>query len=337
MTEAPRSDAGPEPRFVGIQPRFPGFLGRWQWLNKPAPAERLAALRIAAAVALLLDIGLGCLPYFADLFTADGLAGRDAYPWRFRTGHYYWSLLRYLPDAWGPWALLAGWVAAAVALLVGYRPLVSGLVCWACAVSFWNINPWVTNGGDQLRNTLLLGVAVSRSGAVWGVQSVRRSRAAQPAHRLRTLPREAVYVPGWPVKVLLVHLVCLYFFSGMYKLLSPAWRSGEVMYFVNHDLSWALVPDLSRALPVALHRLSAWVTLAWELGFPLLIAFRVTRAPALCLGVLFHVVTFLTLEIGAFALYSLAWYTLFVPWERWSGSRRGLGCRPEERSGRPTA
>jgi hypothetical protein len=295
----------PAPRFVGIQPRFPGFLARWRWLTEPVPAERVAALRIAAALALLLDIGLGCLPYFSTLFTADGLAGRDAYPWRFRDGHQYWSLLRWLPDSWGPWALVSVWVVAAVALLVGYRPFVSGLVCWACAVSFGNINPWVCNGGDQLRNTLLLGVAVSRGGAVWGVQSVRRGGRTGP-----------VFVPGWPVKVLLVHLVCLYFFSGIYKLLSPAWQTGYMMYFVNRDLAWSLLPNVTGRLPVLFDRLSTWVTLVWELGFPVLIALRRTRAAALWLGVVFHVATLLTLEVGAFATYSLVWYVIFVPWER---------------------
>lgn len=292
------------PLFVGIQPRFPGFLGRWKWLTAPVAAERVAALRIATALVLLLDIGLGLLPNFATFFTADGLAGRDAYPWRFRPGHFYWSALRWLPNGWGPQALVVVWVVAAGALLVGYRPFLSGLVCWASAVSFWNINPWVTNGGDQLRNTLLLAVAVSRSGAVWGVQSVRGGHSGP------------VFVPGWPVKVLLIQLACMYFFSGVYKLMSPAWQSGYMMYFVNRDLTWSLQPTVAAVLPLWADRLATWVPLVWELGFPVLIAFRRTRAATLWLGVAFHGICLFTLEVGAFALYSLAWYAIFVPWER---------------------
>ena len=294
----------PEPLFVGIQPRLPGILNRWGWFLRPVPAERLAALRIAVAVAALLDIGIGILPQFATYYSADGLGGADAYPWRFRAGHHYWSLLRVLPASWGPTALVAVWSVAAVALLVGYRPLVCGLVCWVCAVSFWNINPGLCNGGDQIRNALFLAVAVGRSGAVWGVQSVRSSTA------------RPVLVPGWPLKVLLVQLSCVYVFSGVYKLLSPGWQTGYVMYFVNHDLEWCLTPNLSPYLPAFVHRLSAWVAVAWELGFPLLIAFRRTRAIALWLGVVFHVLTLFTLEVGHFALYSLAFYVMFVPWEK---------------------
>ena len=298
----------PEPLFVGIQPRLPGALNRWHWLLRPIAAERMAALRIAVAVAALVDIGIVTLPQFATYFSESGLGGPNAYPSRFRSGHHYWSLLRVLPAAWGPGALVAVWALAAVALLVGFRPLVSGLVCWACAVSFWNINYALCNGGDQVRNALFLGVALGRSGAVWGVESVRRD--SRP-----------VQVPGWPAKVLLVQLASVYVFSGVYKLLSAGWQNGYVMYFVNHDLEWCLTPNLSPHLPVFVHRLSSWVAVGWELAFPLLIAFRRSRAFALWLGVIFHVLTLFTLEVGHFATYSLAFYVLFVPWERWRATK----------------
>jgi hypothetical protein len=294
-----------EPRFVGVQPWFPGAPGRWRWLTGTIPAERVAALRIATAVVLLIDIGLGYLPHFATLFSPDALGGRDLYAARFRDGHFYWSLLRWLPDSWGPAALMAVWAGSAVALLVGWRPLASGLVAWACAVSFWNINLGLNNGGDRLRNTLFLMVAVSCSGAVWGVSSVRRRGETGP-----------VVVPGWPVKVLFVQLATLYFFGGLCKVLNPAWRNGYVMYFVSHDLAWSTTPAQSSLLPVWAHQLTAWATVVWELGFPLLAVMRGTRAATLGVGVAFHVATLFTLEVGAFALYALACYAPFVPWER---------------------
>lgn len=290
---------------MGVQPRLPGALKRWHWLLRPVPAERMAAMRVAVALAALIDIGLVTLPQFATYYAESGLGGPYAYETRFRSSHGYWSALRVLPATWGPGVLIAVWSAAAFALLIGFRPFISALVCWACAVSFWNINPGLCNGGDQVRNGLFLGVAVARSGAVWGLESVRRTHAGP------------VLVPGWPAKVLLVQLACVYVFSGVYKLLSRGWQTGYVMYFVNHDLEWSLTPNLSPYLPVFAHRLSAWVAIGWEILFPLLIAFRWTRAAALWLGVIFHVVTLLTLEVGHFATYSLAFYVIFVPWERW--------------------
>jgi hypothetical protein len=265
----------------------------------------VAALRIVTALALLFDLLACYLPHFHTLFSPEALGGRDLYAGHFRADHYYWSVLRLLPDSWGPHVVFGVWVASAVGLLVGWRPLVCGLVCWACTLSVWNINPGPHNGGDRLRHTLLLMVAVSCSGAVWGVSSVRS----------RTDPRP-VMVPGWPVKIIFVQLAVLYFFSGYYKVTSPLWRSGYVMYWASHDLYWSLYPGQASRLPVWAHQISAWITLVWELGFPVLAVMKGTRAVTLILGVIFHLGTLVTLEVGAFALYSVACYTAFAPWER---------------------
>jgi hypothetical protein len=306
------------PLFVGIQPRLPGPLKHWSWLLSPVPAERMAALRIAVALAALLDIGIVTVPHFTTFYSEEGLGGPDAYPARFRSGHHYWSLLRVLPGTWGPRVLMGVWTCAAAALLLGWRPFVSGLMCWACGISFWNINQGLCNGGDQIRNALFLVVAIGCSGAVWGVQSVRRKSDGRQ-----------VLVPGWPAKVLIVQFSCLYVFSALYKLRWPGWHTGEVMYYVNHDLEWCLTPNLSPLLPAFFHRLSSWVAIGWELSFPVMIAFSRTRAIALTLGVAFHLATLFTLEVGHFATYSLAFYALFPPWEKWLARTRSRNSAKE--------
>jgi hypothetical protein len=304
----------PGSQFVGIQPWFPFGLNRWNWLTEPIPAERVAALRIAAALALLADLLFGYLSHFWVFFSPGALGGRDLFADRFRPGHLDWSMLRVLPDAWGPAAVFGVWFAGAVALLVGWRPLVSGLVVLACAISVTNINPFLNNGGDRLRNTLFLTVAVSCSGAVWGVSSVRAKGDPRP-----------VLVAGWPVKVLLVQLAVMYFFNGYYKIISPAWRAGYVIYYAANDLGWSLSPGAATGVPVWALQAAAWVTLVWELGFPVLVMLKGTRTATLVLGFAFHLATFLTLEVGHFALYAMACYAAFVPWEKWTRSPSGRG------------
>jgi membrane protein implicated in regulation of membrane protease activity len=67
------------------------------------------------------------------------------------------------------------------------------------------------------------------------------------------------------------------------------------------------------------------VTLAWEIGFPFLIVYYRTRTATLWLGVIFHVLTLISLEVGAFAIYSLVFYVIFVPWERLGRRARDRG------------
>ena len=188
----------------------------------------------------------------------------------------------------------------------------------------WNIQPGVHNGGDRVRNTLLLMVAASCSGAVWGVSSVRVKGDTRP-----------LMVPGWPVKVLFVQLAVLYFFSGYYKVISPLWRSGFVMYWASHDLYWS--PGLqgrrrgSRCGCIGSRR---FITLVWELGFPVLAAMKRTRAVTLILGVIFHLGTLFTLEVGGFALYSIACYTAFR-FARGNACGRGLAATAREAGAAP--
>ncbi len=300
----------PEPIHAGVAPWFPGPLSRWGWLATPIPAERMAALRIAVAVTLLLDLCTTYLPYFTLFFGTEWFGGASLSDSRFVPGHYSWSLLRWLPPEWGPKALMGVWLASAVGLLVGWRPLVTGLVAWVCAVSFFNINTGLNNGGDRVRNALLLTVAFGCSGAVWGVSAVRARGDTRP-----------VLVPAWPARMMFVQLAVLYFFSGYYKFLCPSWQTGYAMYYVAHELSWSTAPALNTAAPLWAHRVMSWGTLVWELGFPVLALLPGTRTVTLALGVFFHVLTLFTLEIGHFALYAVAAYAMFVPWERWFGAK----------------
>jgi hypothetical protein len=288
--------ADPRP-VAGTLPALPWFLKSCPLVAGTIPAERLAAFRIGVALALVLDIGWTFLPHAARLFALSPPGMFDA---QFRYPHAYWSLLRMQPVDVSLLAVFAIWLLSALALLIGRYPHLAGLVAWACSVSVWSANPFFNNSGDLVRNVTLLLVAVAHTGAAWGVSA----------------PKGKWSVPAWPVAVIYVQLSCIYFVSGVLKFLSPAWRSGDVMWNVCHDLNWSLIPGLANHVPMAVYRLSAWTTLWWELGFPLLILYPFTRKLALWLGVFFHVGTAATLEVGMFPWWTLCLYLPLVPWER---------------------
>ena len=173
MSDARNFDA----RFVGMQPRFPGVLDRWRWLNEPVAAERMAAPDRDGCRPPSRSYS-GILPRFTDFFSPTALGGRGS-------SHGVPRRAFLLVDtACSP--TLGSSLAhvrvggAAVALLIGYRPFLTGLVCWACGLILER-HPRYREWGDQLRNTLLLGVAFGRSGAVW-VSSERRRGHLGPVH-----------------------------------------------------------------------------------------------------------------------------------------------------------
>jgi hypothetical protein len=154
---------------VGVRPWLPGALGRWAWLTAPIRAERLAALRIGVGLVLLLDIVATYLPYLRDYYGPGSLADPDVFASRFAAPFWHWSVLRGLPDTWGPPAALAVWAVAALALTVGFYPRVAAAVAWALSLSFYNSNYYLHNSGDRLRHTLLFFLMLCPCGAVWAL------------------------------------------------------------------------------------------------------------------------------------------------------------------------
>jgi hypothetical protein len=278
-------------RMAGTVPYLPGCLGRWPAIMGPMPAARLVALRVVAGFALLFDVGVTQWPYREFL---DGVVASDPFAARFEWPHVRWSISRLVPGSYGPDLTRLLTTLAALGLITGIRVRASAVLAWAGAVSLYQDQNFAANGGDLLRTTLFLILAV-----------------APPVGK-----GEAAFVPRWPATLLLVQLAVCYFMNGAFKATSPAWRDGTVLKTVLLDETWSLVPGLVTYLPDWSMRTGAWATLAWELTFPAMAGFRRTRAVALAIGATFHIGTAFTLVVGMFPIYALCYYVVFLPWER---------------------
>jgi hypothetical protein len=279
------------------------------------PAERLAALRIGLAAVLLWDLLTTLLPHVQDYFGADSLGGAKLFQHLFASPRWNWSLLRYADEAALSWAMI-GWVASTVFLLVGWLSRLSAAVAWALSISFANLNAYIDNAGDQVRGIILFYLMLCPCGAAWSLDSWLRARRRGWSGPVKVYP--------WPLRLLFLQLVLIYFLNGLYKLFSEEWRQGMTLGYVLCDLNLTRVSYVQLPVPYALTKLATWSVLAWESGFPLWVALPWTRKPALAFGVLFHLGILLTMELGGFVPYMLTLYLPLLPWERWR-SRRAAG------------
>ncbi len=293
---------------VGTVPHLPFS---WNWMTAPVPAERLAAWRISVGVVLLLDTLLFYWPQFGLLYGPQSLAGPNVFETRFTWPRCNWSVLNWLPLNEGPWICVWAWIAVAVALIVGWRPRLAALIAWALSLSFYNTNFYLHNSGDRIRHFLLLLLIFVPTDAVW---SVRR----RPKQLVG-----AVYISGWPIRLMLFQMCLMYFMNGLYKMQGRMWWEGSVMWYVNHDLVWARWSPIP--VPYWITQGLTWSALLWEVGFPLWLMLNRTRNAALVIGVFFHLITFFHLEIAAFPLYAICLYVPLAPWERWIGRRNAVG------------
>jgi len=305
---------------VGLEPRLPPPLSQMPWWTEPVRAERLAAFRIGVATVLLYDILICYLPYLDVFLGPDSLGAADVFVERGADRIFHWSIFRWVDDPIIVRVLFFAWAASALLLLVGAATRLSAVVAWALSVSTYHVNPYVINSGDNVRNALLFILMFCPAGAVWSVDAwLRRARVTA-----------ATYVWPWPLRLLFVQMAVLYFMSGAFKMLSPDWRSGTAMHYFLADIAFTRLPHEWLPGAAVLGPIFDYVTLVWEIGFPVLVFVAITRKPTLWLGVLFHVSTWLLFRIGPFALYMLCFYLPLLPWERYLVRRHPQTLEPGE-------
>jgi hypothetical protein len=297
-------------RVVGMQPWLPPPLSHSPWWTLPVPAERLAALRIGVAIVLFLDVLGTYLPRTSDFFGADSLTAPGTYTEHVAATERHRVLLDSIESAAAWQGLLIVWAAAAVCLGLGVLPRLAAAVAWFLSISITRLNPDMHNSGDQVRNILLFFLMLSPCGAIWTLSTWRQ----RPANT------EAVLIHPWPLRLLLLQLVAIYFMNGVYKLRGEHWQDGTALAQALGDSGWTRWSFADWPRPAWLLQFMSWTVLAWELGFPLCMWIPRLRVPALVFGVLFHVGTGITMRLGPFPLYMLCLYLPLLPWEASSGS-----------------
>ncbi len=259
----------------------PSSLGRWVWL-----AWIVTSLLIMAGLWLWL--------------TLDGSSDVPVY-------------LRWITQPWDQepflvWAAMWLWIGAIGLLLVGYRTGLSAAAAWILTVSFAGLNPHIDNAGDVVRGIILFHLMLSPCAAAWSVDAWLARQRGQVCGD--------VFVHPWPLRLLFIQMIFIYFVNGIYKVVGEDWLSGDSMYYVLCDLTLTRFSIEQMPLPLWSLRLLSWSVLMWEVGFPLWVALRPTRVAALVFGALFHVGITLTMELGGFGPYMLVLYLPLLPWER---------------------
>jgi hypothetical protein len=309
------------PVVVGLTPWLPRVFAQSAWWTEPVRAERLAALRIGVALAVLVDVCITHWPYVGVLFGEGSLGAPEVFGGRQPLPLWQWSPLRDVGALWAWHVVFLVWTIAALFLLLGVFANVAAAVALLVTLAVSNPNPFLFNAGDFVRNTLLFYLMLSPCAAVWSV----RPRPLAPSG--------PVYIPPWPLRLLFVHMAVIYFLSGMTKLPAAQWRNGETIYYVMASLDWTHWSYASVPVPYWMTRLLTWITLVWEIGFPFFACWRRTRLITLLLGVFFHVFTNAGLRLGLFGPYMLCLYLPLVPWERWLSpgvSSQESGVRGQE-------
>jgi hypothetical protein len=227
-----------------------------------------------------------------NLFYSDGglLVGSsvgDVYSTAFRP-----SLFLLFPGQTFLWVANGVFLLSLLSLAAGFLPRISALLALILHVSFLHRNLGVHYGADTISTFFLLYLC----GADY--------RAA--ARDLRSSLGSMVF------RLAQIQVCVIYAYSGLYKLRGLAWWRGEGVWdalansqMARWDFSW-----LSH-FPLVLTAMS-FLSLFWEVYFPVLVWVKPVRYPLLVFGVLFHLGIAVSINIPFFGLLMIILYILFL-------------------------
>jgi hypothetical protein len=247
-------------------------------------------------------------------------------------------------EGWRQEIISAGWgtlfgrglfwlnLVASLLMMVGYRTSLVVPSAFVLSLLHGRWNPLPLSAAFEIRSAILFCLAWADCGSRWSVDAWLNSRRLA-AHAETAPGHQRSPASFWPLRLIRYQVALIYFSTGLWKLGGEEWRHGGALYYTLNNNGFARFasspPD--GLLPVLI--LGTYVTLAWELTFPLLLAFRRTRWIPLAIGVVMHLGMWLTMELGPFPLVMLASYVAFLSPEWLSGlSSKQSTFRPERRT-----
>ena len=239
-------------------------------------------------------------------------------------------------NAWADWGeqlsshylLFAIYFVVLVLLTLGFWPRLMAFFAVFLAATFSHRLPEMMNGGDTLSCNGLYYLMLAPSGATWSLDQLLRRRRA--IARGETPSDEPVTIEPWSVRLMQIQLCCLYLFTGFAKF-GEDYFNGVALYWILNDVAITRWPYGFFPVPMFMCRLLTWGTLAFELGFCILVWVRPLRRWVLLAGLGLHLGIFVTMELGWFSQVTMCWYALFVSgetlarWESRGGARGSSG------------
>lgn len=274
--------------------------------TEPVSGEPLAAFRIVAAVSIAASVVFGIAPDLELFFSDQGLIpGSAADAILAQTGRF--SLKRgpsgafsALDGVTGSWLMLIALLFALGFVAVGKYTRWAAAVSYVLFASFTQRSLTLTNGGDDLAVQALFYLVIAPAGAVWALD-------AKAGGERR--------VAAWSVRLIQIQLCVVYLATGLSKLdaAGPSdWLSGHAIYYALNDITLTRFAYPLLPVPLLLCKLLSWATLAFEIGFALLIWIPRIRPWLLASGLCLHAGIALTMQVGFFSSNMLMFYAVFL-------------------------
>jgi len=173
---------------------------------------------------------------------------------------------------------------------------VSGIVFFFLVLNLFRVNVSIANGSDYVLIML----------SFWAI-----GMAFWPILENKKWNTLLILFFNAAVFLCQLQIAFIYLVSGIDKLKSEIWRSGDAISYIAH-LDFFYNPNIALPDNHFLNLTLSWITIVFELAFPILIWMKKTRLVMLSIGVIFHLVIWFVLSIPDFGLMMIVSYLIFM-------------------------
>ena len=180
-------------------------------------------------------------------------------------------------------------------MIIGFFSQISCILMTACCYYFYALNDYAVGHiltWDILMVTLFLMCLTPYPGDYFSVDCLRRADVSAYKHRR----------PYFLQRLLQMQVAFTYFYTGLYKITGPGnWiKDNPIYYLVNYPVEGVtklfLLKDWMAAHPHFCY-ITRLLIVAVEISMPFLLFFHRTRISAIYLGIVFHLLLILTLDV----------------------------------------
>jgi hypothetical protein len=195
-------------------------------------------------------------------------------------------------------------IAIYVFMIAGVASPLTVLLAFVAAFAEISWNRLPLSAAYQTHLNLLFCLVLADCGRIWSVDAWWRRR--------RRGIVDVLPVPIWPLRLFRFQVCVIYFMSGWWKFQDVHWRDGSALHYVLNNVQFRRFPIDPPTWSAEPLTIATYVTLFWELLFPLLILSRWTRWATLGLGLMLHLGMWMTIELGPFSFVMIASYLAFI-------------------------
>jgi uncharacterized membrane protein YphA (DoxX/SURF4 family) len=275
------------------------------WFSPQSPVPASLA-RILFGL-LFIQFAVFLAPELHNLFGSKAMVS-------FELAHSYspevrFSILDFLPqDAIFLDCVFWFFVLSAVCLTLGLFTRLSALLVYVGLISLDARNFYAFGAPDMVLRTVAFLLIFTQAGNALSMDRLLNIW-------LRKIPETgpAAESPPWGLRLIQVFFAFVYWVGFSRKIIGSKWLDGTAVYYVAHylDNQRFILPSIFDNVRIC--KLLTWSTLAVEFAMFTLIWIDEFRIPVILIGIAFHLIMDMTLNLGQFQFIMIAGLVSFIP------------------------